>query len=182
MYYVRSHTLLALMSIITLVQCGADRELTGIWQQVPFNEADSINQIPVTLYELHLGQYGERITGLSVRYQKPEAEFLSSFDRTDRCDCHYIVQGKTDEQVAFTLLNTENSYSINQPQNCQIETAECKRIFLLTLEDDELKGETWCENADELMHSDHSSYLHEIISVRFIRSSGIPTKECKPIE
>lgn len=180
----RTYHSLALILLCTtcIVQCGSNRELTGIWQQVPLNDSDSFSQIPVALYELHLGQYGDKVTGLSVRYRKPEAEFLSTFERTDRCDCHYIVQGKNEEQVAFTLLQTQQEYSISTPINCQIEVTECKRIFLLNLEDDELVGETWCENSNETVHSNRSTYLNEVIAVRFIRSNGIPTKECKPVE
>ena len=161
--------------------CGSNRELTGIWQQVPFNEGDKLSETPIALYELHLGQYGNRITGLSIRYQKPKADFLSTFDGSDRCDCHYIVQGKNDDQVAFTLLQMQETYSVSGVASCQINTLECKRIFLLTLEDDELVGEMWCENKDELMDDPQLAYWHEVIAVRFQRSTGIPTKECQPV-
>ena len=84
------------------VSCGSQRTVSGVWREVPLNEsgevitlgdAQSDAVINSSLYELNLGQYGDRVAGVSVRYQVPDAASLALFDQRDRCGCAFIRTG-----------------------------------------------------------------------------------------
>jgi len=88
------------------VSCGSQRTVSGVWREVPLNargevitlgDTQSDVVINSSLYELNLGQYGDRVAGVSVRYQVPDAASLALFDQRDRCGCAFIVQGLIEE-------------------------------------------------------------------------------------
>lgn len=170
---------LLLALIAALSSCGAVRELSGIWQQAPLNlpneeqdEELAWDESLSVLYELHLGRYGDRATGVLVRYQTPTSRFLSPFDRADRCNCELIYQGialSDPDRLAFGLLDPETRRSVDARPNCSLEL-ECHRVFKLTLEGDDLVGTTWCEGDEE----------GSTQQLRFTRAVGISNKTCEP--
>lgn len=171
---------LLLLLCVHLESCGAMRTLSGIWQQAPLNllNQDSEEELVwdeglTVLYELHLGRYGNRVTGVLVRYQTPRSRFLSPFDRADRCNCEFIYQGSAlsdPDRLAFTLLDPQTRRSVDSNPNCSLEL-ECQRVFKLTQEDDELVGTTWCAGDEE----------GSTQQLRFVRSVGIPNRVCEPL-
>jgi len=174
-------TLCALWSLVSVISCGAERTLSGIWQQAPLSlpmgspdEELAWDEGLSELYELHLGRYGDRVTGVLVRYQTPASRFLSPFDRADRCSCELIYQGnalENPERLAFGLLDPETERSVDVRPNCRLPQ-ECQRIFKLTLEGDDLVGTTWCDGDEE----------GSTQQLRFVRSVGISTKTCEPLD
>lgn len=104
---VRALSLAFIGSVAALyVSCGSQRTVSGVWREVPLNasgevitlgDAQSDVVINSSLYELNLGQYGDRVAGVSVRYQVPDAASLALFDQRDRCGCAFIVQGLIEE-------------------------------------------------------------------------------------
>ena len=162
-----------------LCGCGAERELSGIWQQAPLEttlgeEGEELawDEGLEMLYELHLGRYGERVTGVVVRYQTPRTRYLSPFDRADRCDCGLIYQGSAltePQRVAFGLLDPETLRSIDAAPSCTLEP-ECARVFKLTLEGGELVGSTWCEGEG----------ASRVSQVRFVQAVGLSATRCEP--
>ena len=168
--------ILSILLSILLTTCGAQRELSGIWQQIPLVDNEPLSPELQILYELHLGQYGDRMTGLSVRYRQPDLNLLSPYDRSDRCDCAYLTQGSIDieeeESFAFKIFQPETKRVTSLPVSCTLSKEECTRIFSLAIEDDEdrLMGKTWCEGEES-----------ERIDVRFERVPGIPIQVCQPV-
>ena len=159
-------------SVLFLSHCGSERALSGIWQQVPYDQQGQFVNESSPLYELHVGQYGERLSGLLVRYQVPNDLSLSTFDTRDQCDCTFISQGTIEPQIAFSLYNPEQSYVLSTPPACSLPDRECDRVFNLTEEEDNLVGETWCTDNKE-----ESKRL-----IRFERVAGIPVNQCIPLQ
>ena len=156
-----------------LPRCGAQRALSGIWQQVPLEEFEGFSSESSPLYELHMGQYGERISGLLVRYQAPIDRSLSAFDIQDQCDCAFMTQGTINPKIAFSLLDSDEAYVLSNPSPCRIEHSTCQRLF--NLEEDpefpeELIGSTWCLDRKE----------ETLRSLRFRRIVGVPLNQCIP--
>ena len=175
-YQYLTYFYILILSVIEL-QCGAERALSGIWRQEPES-----NQSSTRLYELHLGQYGDRLTGLVLRYRPPQSDLLSLYDRGDRCDCAYIIQGKATEDIAFRLLNPSTTRVVSDPITCKLEEPECERIFDLREEQDELVGETWCSPSLSTSNLSASSTSPTITkeSIRFVSIKGVPISQCKP--
>jgi hypothetical protein len=178
-----SRSLVSLVSLVSLgclmcLGCGAERDLSGIWQQAPvsasegaLNEELAWDEGLELLYELHLGRYAERVTGLVVRYQTPSSRYLSPFDRADRCGCDFIYQGSAlsdPERLAFGLLDPSTPRALDDAPTCSL-SAECERVFKLTLEGDDLVGTTWCEGSEE----------RTLRPVRFVRSVGLTASACE---
>jgi hypothetical protein len=158
-------------AIIFLSHCGAQRALSGIWQQIPYEEQRGFSTRSNPLYELHLGQYGQRLSGLLVRYQVPSDQSLSTFDTRDQCDCKFVSQGTIDPQIAFSLFNPISPYVLSIPPACTLEGPKCERVFNLEKEDDDLIGETWCSQSKEAT----------LRLIRFTRIAGIPINQCIPL-
>jgi len=166
------------LSVVFSVSCGAERELSGIWQQAPLllpnQEPDdelAWDEGLSQLYELHLGRYADRVTGVLVRYQTPGSRFLSPFDRADRCSCELIYQGSAlsePDRLAFGLLDPATPRSVDVAPSCELEP-ECQRVFKLTLEGDELVGTTWCEGQEGSPQQ-----------LRLIKAVGLSQTSCEP--
>lgn len=174
-----AHALLCLgLSAALSVSCGAERELSGIWQQAPLllpnqepNDELAWDEGLSQLYELHLGRYADRVTGILVRYQTPGSRFLSPFDRADRCSCELIYQGSAlsePDRLAFGLLDPATQRSVDVAASCELEP-ECQRVFKLTLEGDELVGTTWCEGQEGSPQQ-----------LRLIKAVGLSQTSCEP--
>ncbi len=157
--------------------CEAERDLSGVWRQAPLvGGEDAWDEGVAWLYELHLGRYAETLTGLVVRYQTPASRFLSPFERADRCDCSFVARGAASlsegegESLAFSLLDPETRRALEPTPACALASAECDRLFQLSLEGDDLVGESWCVGGGERQ------------ALRFRRVSGLVSSECAPVE
>ena len=153
-----------LIMLSSLIQsCGVQSALTGVWQQVEFS-AD-----PGSLYELHLGQYGDQLTGLVVRYQRPASSELAAYEKLDRCDCFFIRQGRVaEDKISFRLFNPQMRRSVNGELSCEAPPAECARVFELSeSEDGDLIGESWCEGQRE-----------ESVPLKLISTDAVPIERC----
>ena len=176
--------LFSLILGVALIQCGAQRELSGIWQQAPLVEGGAYPLSIDVLYELHLGHYDDRVTGLVLRYKRPESNFLSTFERGDRCECAYIIQGSVDDEVAFTLFDPSTPRGVAGVSNCALERQECSRIFLLSLDDsgEALEGVTWCASEEDSTPPPQSESSTDRVPIRFVRTTGLPINECSLIK
>lgn len=70
--------------------CGTDRALTGVWQQVCEGDASACADAPF-VYKLHLGRFGDDLTGLVARYAKSGP--AASFDTLRECGCYLVTSG-----------------------------------------------------------------------------------------
>ena len=165
-----------ILSFILLTACQRTTSVSGVWREIeelPEETSDPVKTLSPTLYELSLGQYGDRVTGVSIRYQRPSEESLALFDPADRCNCSFVVQGLIEERndsddrellfiangLTFSLytpqdneteeINTVSS-SVND-QACPELGQECKRIFNLEQVNggERLSGFTWCLEAPD---------------------------------
>ena len=165
-----------ILSFILLTACQRTTSVSGVWREIeelPEETSDPVKTLSPTLYELSLGQYGDRVTGVSIRYQRPSEESLALFDPADRCNCSFVVQGLIEERndsddrellfiangLTFSLytpqdneteeINTVPS-SVND-QACPELGQECKRIFNLEQVNggERLSGFTWCLEAPD---------------------------------
>ena len=157
-----------------LTACQRTTSVSGVWREIEDTSEETSDQdqaLSLTLYELSLGQYGDRVTGVSVRYQRPSEESLALFDPADRCNCSFVVQGLIEERNDSDdreLLFIANglTFSLYTPQDnetnegnaisstssglvCPELGQECKRIFNLEQVDggERLSGFTWCLEA-----------------------------------
>lgn len=167
-------TLSLLLCLILLTACQRSASVSGVWREIEEIENSSPSSLPPspTLYELSLGQYGDRVTGVSVRYQRPSEESLALFDPADRCNCSFVVQGLIEERIpihgdrellfianglTFSLYTPQESEMLSSSptpesnQSCPELVPECKRIFNLDQVDggDRLSGFTWCLEAPD---------------------------------
>ena len=178
--------------------CQSKQTVTGVWREVPINaEGDIDREITLTntaaegvLYELNLGQYGDRVAGVSVRYRIPQSNELASFDRGDRCGCTFIVQGLIEtledseedtllfeaQGLTFSLYDPEQEFENVSVEECLEVPSECRRVFDLELVEggDVLVGETWCLNINPIMNEQNVKR-----PVRFEPISGIPEDICE---
>ncbi len=97
-----SHALpiaLALAGHLALTGCGPEHALSGAWQQdCDAPEGGCADQAFV--YQLHVGRYGDDVTGLVVRYVNEGAPF----DPRTECGC-FVMQGgrATDDGLSFLV-------------------------------------------------------------------------------
>lgn len=169
---------IGLKSLITLIfvlifSCGANKKLTGIWQQ---ELDDQSTELPTFLYEIHLAQFGAKVTGLLLRYRTPSSQDLSLFDRADRCNCYYIIQGSYNDdlsKVVFSILEPTVNRNTDTNPSCvpTAQEVECERIWELTDIDGILEGETWCVDQPQMRSA-----------IRLISTPGVTLKECLPID
>ena len=195
---------LLMLSILSGGGCQSTQSVSGVWREVPINEEGEVaREISRTntaasgvLYELNLGQFGDRVAGVSVRYRIPQSNVLASFDQGDRCGCAFIVQGlietlEESEEDSLLFVAQGLTFSLYPPppesptvdsgkvdqRECPTVPVECRRIFDLELIDDGevLVGETWCLDANASSMSDSSNFKRP---VRFEPISGIAEDVC----
>ena len=174
---------------LVCIACERSASVSGVWREVsPLNvslisTSPSMTLDTPALYELNLGQYGDRVAGVSVRYQKPDNQALASFDPADRCGCSFVVQGliqqlenPQDDQLLFvanglTFSLYTPSQLVDQSQPCPTLDRECQRIFNLEQFDggDSLEGYTWCLESPEDSRR----------PIRFESINGLPEDVCE---
>ena len=152
--------------------CGSERDGTGVWQQICDEEAAAPCD-EAYVYELHLGRYGDQLSGIVVRYLFEDIA-LEPFQRTNECGCFLITSGRMDDtQFGFTLyepaLPRIPDTSFQPVQACAPSAtsipAECDdRIFDLREAGDQLDGTIACGDSAR--------------PIRFRRVAGRPRTAC----
>ncbi len=87
-----------------VVGCGPEHTFSGAWKQVCDDTAG--NQcFPDFVYMLHLGRYGDDLTGLAVRYVRADDPELSATeDSNNECGCYVVFNGSASStKVRFSL-------------------------------------------------------------------------------
>ena len=150
---------------MTTISCGSERNYSGIWRE-EFCDPNETVECPDSVYELHIGRYGEDVTGVIVRYRNQPG--LNSFQRSFACGCSFIQAGLSrDDTLSFSALKAHES-CIQQPESgleyCSI--CECNdRSFALRAEDDMLVGTVNCGSTVER-------------SIRLVQSQGRTRRQC----
>ncbi|MEZ4465849.1 MAG: hypothetical protein R3F43_15655 [bacterium] len=95
----RPTTPVALLIGLSVLGCTSEREFSGIWQQI-CDDAHPCAEGGLR-YELHLGRYGDALTGILVRYRDPGPD-LDPFRKSNDCGCFFVDSGRAgDETVGF---------------------------------------------------------------------------------
>ena len=135
--------------VILATSCGSERTTSGVWRDLGCTDDDPKTPCLNEVYELHLGRYGDTVTGVIVRYRGENG--LDPYQRTSACDCFFIESGRAlSEDLEFRLFKSNSACAADQklgPGGC--ETCECEaRRFKLTAEDsDTLVGTMRCPDA-----------------------------------
>ncbi len=130
--------------------CGPERDLSGVWRLTdcgPAGQACADGYV----YELHLGRYGDGVTGVVVRYRFQGAD-LDSFQRQHECGCFFIESGTADEdRLRFELFEPgvarlPDPAFISPDPACRPPPPECvgRRFALDAGAGDTLRGEITC--------------------------------------
>ncbi len=165
--------LLIILILLPLGSCGANNEHTGVWQQATCNgvEGQPCGEDGF-LYELHLGRYGDAVTGVLVRYRFIEGG-INNFDPTTECGCFIIGFGDANgDRLRFQLYGhdapglPDPDYKV--PADCAPLPGECRgRIFDLDGSDpDRLVGTVGCGSADDT------------VEIEFETTDLTPRREC----
>lgn len=131
------------LASLSLSGCGAERDLSGIWRQAECS-ADG------WAYELHLGRYGDGLTGLVVRYRCKAS--VETFAPENECGCFLISTGKAaDDVLSFALYRPTEpfgptaDFEAEDPQ-CRPPPPDCARTFILDggITTERLEGTSGC--------------------------------------
>jgi hypothetical protein len=172
------------MMTVGLAACGPERDLSGVWRleacgpegaEAPACDGDAF------VYELHLGRFGDDVTGLLVPYVF-QGEGLDSFDKPNERGCHFLSSGSADGDAL--------TFAVDEPGCCPADAGEatslCRgtsavigcgsALFKLSGDDEGLEGTIECRppaeaGADAPTHT---------FNVRFAPESGRPRKVCEP--
>ncbi|MBU0553964.1 hypothetical protein KKF91_14290 [Myxococcota bacterium] len=135
--------LLALAS--TTPSCGPERDLSGVWQQICAEEDAACLAAPYR-YELHLGRYGDDLSGLMIRYVNLGVGG-DSFQKPLECGCFFLQGGRADgDALYFSLFQPDAPGAPEHPsEDCPRVPGEGCAGFALRGEGDLLVGERRCE-------------------------------------
>ncbi len=157
--------MLRLSLLLLLLGCGPERELSGIWQQ----RCES-GECGLYLYELHLGRYGDELSGLIIRYRAQGSE-AESFAKSLECGCFFMESGKIKEgMLLFGLYRAEEPGAPEHPEApcLEPEPEPCtERFFKLESEGELLKGVLSCDRSEE--------------PVEFLRARGSTRADCRQL-
>gem|GEM_PF-1536027 len=153
--------------ILMLCGCGSERTYSGIWREVSCTDDDPETECRGELYELHLGRFGQKLTGVAVRYTTEEG--LDTFERSYACGCFFLRGGRVNgSDVSFGLLNENATCSTQdqdaQPQHCRDCNCENRRFELQEV-DGILMGRMLCDDG-------------RVHTLRFEQSEGKTRRRC----
>jgi len=157
--------------ILTLVgvSCGPELEFTGVWQQTQCGESATQRDCDGFLYELHIGRYGDSVSGVLVRYRYDESAF-DGFRASAECGCFLIDSGRADEdQLEFRLFEPGHPRTRAQDgsltEACRSEPECARRRFILEETAEGLVGEAICDDGS-------------VQPIQFAPALGSPRTEC----
>ncbi len=162
---------------LMLLACGPEHGFSGAWKQNCDDPAGGCPQDGVELkdgtvvYALHVGRYGDDVTGIVVRYTG------NTYDPLAECGC-YIMQGgrASDGDLSFTLKLVADGNGggpgCAAPDDrfgsaCQdaLRTPKCDTLdFTLSGDDDQLTGQLVCNAVSR--------------PVQFVPASGKTRRTC----
>ena len=169
-------TLCTAFSVLLLTSCGAERGLSGIWQQVACDPLDASIPCPSRVLELHLGRFGQGLTGIVVEYETESGR--TTFDGSSECDCSFIKSGyAVEDNLRFSIDPQEASVSracanlaAEAPDNGSSPALPCElqeRRFNLTWDGEFLTGVVFCRGNEQV-----------VSEVRFIEATGQTRTRC----
>ena len=166
--YHPSTTILCLVLLSSaLLACGSERNSSGVWREVEC-DTDGNTDCHDSLYELHLGRYGQTLAGTVVRYRQEQG--LDSYQRLYECGCAFVQGGRArDGRLAFELYQSSESCEALNPGPDEATCARCEcegRRFSLTEDGDELVGTSRCKDGSTR-------------EVRFRLTTGRPRTTCR---
>ena len=92
------------------------------------------------MYELHLGRYGNTVTGILVKYRAEDG--LDPYQRTNVCGCYFIESGRAgDETLEFRIFSpveTCSNMSSDADEPCDACDCQAPRFKLNSQDDDVL--------------------------------------------
>ncbi|MCA9541994.1 MAG: hypothetical protein KC620_24020 [Myxococcales bacterium] len=154
----RSLASFALLAVIALLSgCGPEREFSGVWRLTGCGTDRASPDCDGFVYELHLGRYGDRVSGLLVRYRY-DPSGIDSFRRSQECGCFLLDGGRATSNGLRFLLFEADEPRFPQPDVTPVELGcgqlseftECEgRRFDLTGDDETLEGTTVSDCAPE---------------------------------
>ncbi len=177
-----------LMLAAALVACGPERDLSGIWRldtcSAAGNGEASTCPSDDFVYELHLGRFGDEVTGLLVQYVS-RGGALNSFDKLNECGCHFLGSGSADgdavhfevDRLPFDGGRGCREPGAQAPSQCAADSpvvgpAACPRVdFDLRGDDEGIRGTIRC-----CRDADCEASL--AFAVGFLPESGRPRTEC----
>lgn len=97
---------LVTLTLVSTLGCGPEREFSGVWRQSCGSDPGE-PACGEFVYELHLGRYGDAVTGLVVRYAY-DGNGFNNFQRTQECGCFLIEGGTADAtDLRFRLFDAQ---------------------------------------------------------------------------
>ena len=155
---------------VCMLSCGSERSSSGVWRDDSCTDGDPSTPCPQYVYEMHLGRYGQTVTGILVKYVAEDG--LDPYQRTNVCGCYFVESGRADEEtLEFRIFSSEEACSQESDEgkdpcnSCQCQAPR----FKLTIDDDEvLTGSLRCPGESS-------------IPTEFVRSSGRVRTTCKDL-
>lgn len=157
------------------LSCGAERDYTGVWQQVcePDEAPEACGDFVV---EAHLGRYGDKVTGLLVRYLFRDLA-LDPYQRSNECGCWFLQGGRAlSDGLAFALFEPLVARVPDEafepavdcaPSAAQMPPACDDTLYSVREDGDDLLGEVRCGG--------------ETHAVRLRATAGRPRRVCLPV-
>lgn len=134
-----------------LLACESEREFSGIWRQVCDDEFVCAED--QTVFELHLGRYGDEVAGTVVQYVY--AAELMTFDRLNDCGCFFVESGRASENgLRFRMLSPERpgfpDANGTRAESCVADPPPTcvDGVFALSGDEDQLEGRLSCDGAE----------------------------------
>lgn len=171
--------LLGLWAAVGALSCGAERDYTGVWQQVcePDEAPEACGDFVV---EAHIGRYGDKVTGLLVRYLFRDVA-LDPYQRSNECGCWFLDGGRArSDGMAFELFESKvprvPDEGFRPDTDCAPSAAQMPpacdapgddSLYNLREDGDDLLGEVRC-----------SGVIHP---VRLRPTAGRPRRVCLPV-
>jgi hypothetical protein len=160
---------ITLLAVVGCLSCGPERTYTGVWQQSQCGDDATRTDCDGYLYELHIGRYGDAISGVLVRYRYDETAF-DGFRAPSECGCFLIDGGRArDDGFELRLFEPETPRT-RSPDGASTNTCapmgECSgRRFDLMETSEGLEGQTSCDDGAS-------------VSLRFVPAVGSPRNQC----
>lgn len=159
-----------MLCALLLGACTAEPVDTGVFQQIECDVEGSLACTDGYAYQLHIGRYGDAVTGLLVRYRYSGPGF--NWAKSSECGCFIIDSGVTDgDDLSFQVFAPgapglpDEAFRSPLPE-CSPPPGDCTgRRFVLTGQGDQLAGDTACGAVGQT-------------PVRFERVDGRPRTQC----
>ncbi|MEE2789604.1 MAG: hypothetical protein VX589_19855 [Myxococcota bacterium] len=159
-----------ILAVMVLWSCGSERSSSGVWRDTSCTDEDPSTVCPRHVFELHLGRYGQTVTGILVKFRAEDG--LDPYQRTNVCGCYFIESGRANAEALefriFSPSNTCSDSSNGMEEACDACDCQAPRFKLVSEDDEVLTGSFRCPGQPESPSE-------------FIRSSGRVRTTCKDL-